>query len=73
MSDSETDKQPPIRLDVERAQNERMLVGQKHLEIKSIYEHAPVGLGVLDRDLRWVRINRLLANRHGLTIDSLYY
>ena len=70
MSESETESQIPIPLDAEQAHDERVPVGQKFLEITNIYEHAPVGLGVLDRDLRWVRINRLLANRHGLTIDA---
>ncbi len=39
-------------------------------EIEAIYESAPVGLCVLDRDLRWIRINRRLADINGLSPEA---
>lgn len=36
-------------------------------EITSYYDNAPIGLAVLDRDLRFVRINRMLAAINGLS------
>jgi len=35
-------------------------------EIESIYDNAPIGLCVLDRDLRYVRINERLAEINGI-------
>lgn len=39
-------------------------------EIESIYATAPVGLCFLDRDLRFVRINRRLAEIHGASVEA---
>jgi PAS domain S-box-containing protein len=42
--------------------------GLGHLaQLEAIYDSAPVGLCVLDRQLRYVRINRRLADMHGIT------
>ncbi len=35
-------------------------------EIESIYQHAPVGLCVFDADLRFLRINEMLAGTNGI-------
>jgi PAS domain-containing protein len=35
-------------------------------QIEAIYRSAPIGLGVLDRELRYVRVNDLLARINGL-------
>lgn len=43
---------------------------QQLAELDSIYETAPVGLGVLDRDLRFVRINRQLAEINGFSVEE---
>ena len=40
--------------------------GQRLAEIEDLYLNAPVGLCVLDRDLRWVRINERLAEINGI-------
>jgi PAS domain S-box-containing protein len=37
-------------------------------EIESIYATAPIGLAVLDKDLRFLRINEMLANINGLPV-----
>lgn len=39
-------------------------------EIEGIYATAPVGLCFLDRDLRFVRINRRLAEIHGVPVEA---
>nr|MCU0951018.1 PAS domain-containing protein [Burkholderiaceae bacterium] len=39
-------------------------------ELEFIYANAPVGLGVLDRDLRFVRINERLAEINGLPVEA---
>jgi len=40
------------------------------LTLEAAFTHVPVGLAVLDRDLRYVRINRLLADINGLPIED---
>gem|GEM_PF-568519 len=39
-------------------------------EIETLYATAPIGLSVLDRDLRYVRINRRLAEINGVPIEA---
>jgi PAS domain S-box-containing protein len=41
---------------------------QRLAEIEAIYQTAPIGLNVLDRDLRFVRINEQLAQMNGLSV-----
>lgn len=41
-------------------------VAQQFAEIEAIYETAPVGLGVFDRDLRYLRVNDRLAEINGV-------
>ena len=43
---------------------------QQFGEINAIYDSAPVGLCVIDRDLRYVRINERLAEFNGATVDE---
>jgi PAS domain S-box-containing protein len=40
------------------------------LDMETMLEHAPVGLAVMDCDLRYVRLNRLLAEMNGLAIEE---
>ena len=55
----------------EQKRNEEMLqasedAAKNHIaEIEATYGNAPVGLGVLDRNLRFVRVNRRLAEING--------
>ena len=42
------------------------LARQRLAELEDIYRNAPVGLGVLDADLRFVRINERLAEMNGI-------
>lgn len=39
-------------------------------EIEAIYQTAPIGLNVLDRQLRFVRINQRLAEINGLPVEA---
>lgn len=39
-------------------------------ELETVYANAPVGLCVLDRELRWVRINRALAEINGFSPEE---
>ena len=46
----------------------RALAQYQLLEIEAIYQTAPIGLAVLDVDLRFQRVNRTLAEMNGVTI-----
>jgi PAS domain S-box-containing protein len=39
-------------------------------ELKALYQNAPVGLALLDRDLKFVRVNAALARINGLAADE---
>jgi PAS domain S-box-containing protein len=39
---------------------------RQHAELELIYQHSPVGLCALDRDLRYMRINERLAEMNGI-------
>ena len=49
---------------------EQSTADKRFPEVDNIYAHAPIGLGVLDHDLRWVRINQRLAARNGRSIEA---
>jgi PAS domain-containing protein len=40
------------------------------LEIESIYNSAPVGLCVFDKDLRYIRLNQRFADMNGVSIED---
>jgi PAS domain S-box-containing protein len=40
------------------------------LDMDMVYEQAPLGLAVLDRNLRYVRVNKLLAEYNGATSEE---
>jgi len=42
------------------------LVHEQHAELELIYHNAPIGLAVLDRDLRYLRVNERIARMNGL-------
>ncbi len=46
------------------------LLQRQLAEIEAIYQSAPVGLNVLDADLRFVRINQRLADINGLPVAA---
>ncbi|MEB3309132.1 MAG: PAS domain-containing protein [Snowella sp.] len=60
----------------EQEKNEKALresqsqLQQQLSEIETIYQSAPIGLSVLDRNLRFVRINHRLAEINGFTVEE---
>lgn len=53
-----------------RLNESRQELQQQLTEIETIYRSAPVGLNVLDTDLRFVRINERLAEMNGLPVAA---
>lgn len=58
-------KQTEALLRESQARVQRQLAEQR-----AIYHSAPIGLAVLDRDLRFVRINERLAQINGLSVEA---
>ncbi|MBD2245476.1 EAL domain-containing protein [Nostoc sp. FACHB-888] len=59
------------RKQVEAELQESKAILQRQLaEIESIYQSAPIGLNVLDTNLRFVRINQRLAEINGFSIEE---
>ncbi len=58
-------KQAEVALQKSQAELQQQLA-----EIESIYQSAPIGLNVLDPDLRFVRINQRLAEMNGFSIEA---
>jgi PAS domain S-box-containing protein len=56
------------RFDLERAA--RADAEQARALLNALFENAPVGIGFLDRDLRFVRVNPALAEMHGVPADA---
>jgi PAS domain S-box-containing protein len=52
------------------ARRDRLAAGRAMLPLEAAFGHVPVGLAVLDTDLRYVRINRLLAEINGLPVED---
>ena len=44
--------------------------GRQLLELQTLYRTAPIGLALVDRDLRFLRINDKLAEIDGMPIDA---
>ncbi|MDZ8054795.1 MAG: PAS domain S-box protein [Aulosira sp. ZfuVER01] len=59
------------RKQAEAALKESQIQLQRQLaEIETIYHSAPIGLNVLDTDLRFVRINQRLAEMNGFSVEA---
>jgi EAL domain-containing protein (putative c-di-GMP-specific phosphodiesterase class I) len=48
------------------------LPSQRLAQLQAVYDGAPVGLGFIDRDLKYININRRLADLHGVSIEDHY-
>lgn len=48
------------------------LPSQRLAQLQAVYDGAPVGLAFLDRNLKYININRRLAEMHGLSIEDHY-
>ena len=51
-------------------ERERQNMQRALLTFESLFSQAPVGLAVLDRDMRYVRVNPLLADLNGLPVEE---
>ncbi|MBD2462586.1 PAS domain S-box protein [Oscillatoria sp. FACHB-1407] len=51
-------------------QESQKLLQRQLAEIETIYQSAPIGLNVLDADLRFVRINEKLAEINGFSVEE---
>jgi len=56
--------------DIHELRETQELARQRLAELSATYDTAPIGLCVLDRDLRFVRINRRLAEINGLSMEG---
>lgn len=57
------------RIEQQLEENAEALARQ-YAELESLYDTTPVGLSLIDRDLRWLRINKQLADIHGFPIEE---
>lgn len=48
------------------------LPSQRLAQLQAVYDGAPVGLSFIDRNLKYININRRLAELHGLSIEDHY-
>ena len=53
-----------------RLEASEALARQRLRELEAVYDSAPVGLCVLDRDLRFVRLNRRFAEINGVPVEA---
>lgn len=51
-------------------QQSRETIARQLIEIELIYQTAPIGLGVIDRDLRFLRLNPKLAEINGISVAN---
>lgn len=59
------------RIESERAlKDSEERLAQQFSELEALYESAPVGLAIIDANLRFVRINRLLAEINGIPAEA---
>lgn len=54
----------------EALQRSEQEVRERLTEIEQVYKYAPVGLCLVDRELRYLRVNQLLASFHGLRVEQ---
>jgi two-component system CheB/CheR fusion protein len=57
-------------VDVTQLHDSEAAARQRLIEIEGVYENAPIGLCVLDRELRYLRINERLAEINGLSVED---
>ena len=54
----------------ELLERQRRDLARQYGELKTLYDTTPVGLSLMDRDLRWVRINEQLAAINGFAVEA---
>jgi PAS domain S-box-containing protein len=58
------------KLAEEELRQSQLLVQRQLMEIEAIYQTAPIGLTIFDRQLRYVRINQRLAEINGIAAED---
>src|SRR5438445_6716806 len=51
------------------AQDAAAQLGASHALLDALFERSPIGLKVLDRNARYLRVNERLAELHGIPIE----
>ena len=51
-------------------ERQRTALARQYGELETLYDTTPVGLSLHDRDLRWLRINRELAEINGFPVEA---
>ena len=59
-----------INLDITERKHAEQAQHAQLVQIEAIYQSAPVGLCVLDENLRYVRVNERLATMNGMTVEQ---
>jgi PAS domain S-box-containing protein len=54
----------------QRVRDSEQQAHEQFAELANLYQHAPVGLCLLDRELRYLRINRRLAEMNGIPVEQ---
>jgi PAS domain S-box-containing protein len=56
--------------DITRRKQAEAEVAHAHAQLDAFFEHAPIGMGLWDRELRFVRVNNALAQINGLPVEA---
>ena len=64
---TDTEDQRQARIDLDVAQSE---IAQQKRELELIYQSAPVGMSLIDRDYKFLRVNQTLAKINGIPRDQ---
>ncbi len=58
------------KLNEKRLEENARALSEQYAELETLYDTAPIGLSLVDLDLRYLRINETLAGINGLTVDE---
>ena len=59
-----------VAADEQEIQRLHRFIRQKLTEIEQVYRYSPVGLVLMDKDYRFVRINQRMAEINGLPVEA---
>jgi PAS domain S-box-containing protein len=59
-----------VNVDLTDKKKDEQIIASQLEQIESLYRNAPVGLCVLDRELRWVRVNERMAEIIGVPAED---
>jgi two-component system CheB/CheR fusion protein len=58
-----------LREAVEEAERQRRLAEERMVEVEQIYRTSPMAMGLIDREMRYIRLNEKLAEMNGEPIE----